>query len=66
MPNDSSSPVPGGESQPVGEPIDEMVRSEPVGDDGTVIETEPHGRDTPGGGEYPDRDTPPSESAGGS
>ena len=64
MANPPSSAVPGDGPQPSGAPIDEMVRSEPLGDDDMVVEAEPHGVETPGGGEFPDRDTPPSESAG--
>jgi hypothetical protein len=56
--------IPGNEPQPVADPIDEMTRSEPLGDDDEVIETENIGLETPGGGEYPDRDTPPDEDAG--
>ncbi|MDQ3756801.1 MAG: hypothetical protein M3394_03010 [Actinomycetota bacterium] len=41
-------------------------RSEPLGDDDEVIEQENVGRDNmQGGGEWPDPDTPPSESAPG-
>lgn len=46
---------------PIGEPTDEMVRSEPLGDEDVVIENEPAGASqTRGGGEFPDPDTPPS------
>jgi len=41
-------------------------RTEPLGDEGEVIEQENVGRDNMrGGGEWPDPDTPPSESAPG-
>ena len=46
------------------EPTDESTTSEPLGDDGKVVRTQNAGTETPGGGEYPDRDTPPDESAG--
>jgi hypothetical protein len=46
------------------EPSDDMVTSEPLGDDDEVVQTENLGVETPGGGEFPDRDTPPDEAAG--
>ena len=49
---------------PIDGPTDEMVRSEPLGDDGAVLENEPAGATASrGGGEFPDPDTPPSGSA---
>ena len=46
------------------EPTDETVTSEPLGDEGRVIRQQNEGTETPGGGEFPDHDTPPDESAG--
>lgn len=46
---------------PIDGPTDEMVESEPLGDDDVVIENESSGNPTSrGGGEFPDPDTPPS------
>ena len=46
---------------PIDGPTDDMVRSEPLGDEDVVIENETVGEaQTRGGGEFPDPDTPPS------
>jgi hypothetical protein len=51
---------------PIDHPTDAMVHSDPLGDEGIVLENEPVGK-TParGGGEFPDPDTPPSGLAAG-
>ena len=56
---------PGGEGQQSSTPTDEAVESEPVGDDDMVVAQEPSGTESLGGGEFPDRDTPPNPAAGG-
>ena len=63
----SDPAIPGEPSQPVGRPTDDEIRSEPLGENDVVIENEPGGigDEALGGGEYPDPDTPPSESAPG-
>jgi hypothetical protein len=49
---------------PIDRPTDAEVTSEPVGDDGAVIENAPAGAtESRGGGEFPDPDTPPSGAA---
>lgn len=48
---------------PIDHPTDAMVESEPLGDDDEVVENEPSGDAGLGGGEFPDPDTPPSDSA---
>jgi len=55
------------EREPDQAPIDEMYQSEPLGDDGERVDQESWaGKDNiRGGGEFPDPDTPPTESAGG-
>lgn len=55
--------VPGNPKQPMGEPIDEEVQSEPLGDANVRVENAPAGPRSLGGGEFPDPDTPPSGSA---
>jgi hypothetical protein len=46
---------------PIDGPTDDMVRSEPLGDEDVVLENESAGvTRSRGGGEYPDPDTPPS------
>lgn len=46
---------------PIDRPSEDMVRSEPLGDEDVVIENETVGAtQSRGGGEYPDPDTPPS------
>jgi hypothetical protein len=63
--------APGDETNVAYEPSDDMVESEPLdlgeGDTNTVIRQENVGPGSElGGGEYPDRDTPPSGAAAGS
>jgi hypothetical protein len=49
---------------PIDGPTDDMVRSEPLGDDDVVLENEAAGATrSRGGGEYPDPETPPSGTA---
>ena len=57
--------VPGGGEQPVAEPTDDEVRTVPLGDEGVELENQPAGPESLGGGEFPDRDTPPTDLAGG-
>jgi hypothetical protein len=46
---------------PIDGPTDDMVHSEPLGDEDVVIDNETAGvTRSRGGGEYPDPDTPPS------
>jgi hypothetical protein len=46
---------------PIDGPTDDMLRSEPLGDEDVVLENENAGATrSRGGGEYPDPDTPPS------
>lgn len=54
------------EREPDQAPVDEMVQSEPLGDDGERVDQENVGPASRGGGEFPDPDTPPSASAPGS
>lgn len=61
----SDAAFPGGEGQQSGTPTDEAVESEPLGDDDEVVAQEPSGTESLGGGEFPDRDTPPNPAAGG-
>lgn len=46
------------------EPSDDMVTSERIGDDDRVVQTQNIGVETPGSGEFPDRDAAPDESTG--
>jgi len=62
--------LPGDENRVAYEPSDDMVESEPVdlgeGNEKAVIRQENVGPGNElGGGEYPDRETPPSGAAGG-
>ncbi len=54
------------EREPDQAPVDEMVESEPLGDDGERVDQENVGPASRGGGEFPDPHTPPSPSAPGS
>lgn len=72
QPSDQRPPdaVPGDRAQPSNQPIDQSTQSEPLdlaeGDD-VVIEQENVGRpNMEGGGEWPDPQAPPSDSAPGS
>ena len=56
-----ASLVPGEPDQPSHGGIDEMMQTEPLGDENVVLENETVGaQQTRGGGEFPDPDTPPS------
>ncbi len=63
---DGGGQVRGMTDAPIDGPTDAMVRSEPLGDDDVVIESENVGvTQEPGGGEFPDPETPPSDLAPG-
>lgn len=53
------------EREPDQDTVDEMVESEPLGDDDERVDQQNVGPESRGGGEFPDPETPPSESAPG-